>query len=250
MKRPLFSPILSVLMIIMTGVCADGAETEMGDEGSRSAANPTQRICVLNFERPEHGVTKVLSMVFSRYPETEIRNLATPKDLYECVRGGSEEIMIIAHALQSEEGTQSDLANLGYFRPADSNSNQYVVRPFLPRAMQRIREELRDQSRQGRLRLKRIRWMSCLPTAVFARYSDLKSAVEENSIEVDFAPKNEFLSLVSGQELVSLDLAWLTKSIDCFRLNEWQTERNSYCRADWWPGCDRRTAHACFPRGS
>lgn len=221
------------------------------------SATATEKVCVLNFERPEHGITKVLSTVFSRAPDTEVRNLATPNDLLDCIRGGSEEIVVVAHALQdpNNPGDNSPV-NLAYFREAEPgevtnpepSQTAYVMRTFLPRAMQRIRAELQAQTQAGRLQLKKLRWMSCMPQKVFATYREFGLAMQENSIAVDFAPKNELMSLVYGEDMVSPDLEWLTKGIDCSRLQAWRTERNNNCREDWWPGCNRKTARICFPQ--
>src|SRR4051812_13611649 len=84
------------------------------------AGPTTRKLCVLNYERKEHGITPLLNKIFGHAPDTEIRHMALPTDLLECIQGGSEEILFIAHELLAPGTEKTDLpSDLGYFRIAD-----------------------------------------------------------------------------------------------------------------------------------
>lgn len=129
------------------------------------------------------------------------------------------------------------------------NRPTYQIKPLMPRVMEVARRELENQARspQG-VSLKRIRLMSCLSQLVLNQYGGLRALLKENSIVLDIAPENAIASWLDGQPVTSPNIEWLARSVDCWALKSWKTDRNSWCEEDYWQDCDRRSARYCLPR--
>lgn len=80
------------------------------------------KVCALNFERPKHYTSKMVSKTFDANPSTKVVLLAKPVDILKCVQEGYSEIIIIAHSLYNPETPDKD-AKFGYY--AEKTANQY-----------------------------------------------------------------------------------------------------------------------------
>ncbi len=71
------------------------------------------RVCILNFERRIHPLTKHIKQVFEGYSDLRIVHEAKPSDINTCISDGVEELVIIAHSLSNDAKTEH--VNLGWF---------------------------------------------------------------------------------------------------------------------------------------
>lgn len=80
------------------------------------------KVCALNFERPKHYTSKMVSKTFDANPSTKVVLLAKPVDILKCVQEGYSEIIIIAHSLYNPKTPDKD-AKFGYY--AEKTIGQY-----------------------------------------------------------------------------------------------------------------------------
>lgn len=73
------------------------------------------KVCILNFERPNHYNTIVINEVFKNNPNTKVIHLAKPIDILTCVKEGFNEIIIAAHGAYNPD-TPEKKAKLVYYR--------------------------------------------------------------------------------------------------------------------------------------
>lgn len=64
-------------------------------------------VCVLNYERIKSPVTKAVEKAFKGAAGVTVKSMALPLDLQECIKAGSTEIVIIAHALETKESEKN-----------------------------------------------------------------------------------------------------------------------------------------------
>jgi hypothetical protein len=74
------------------------------------------KVCILNFERPNHFTTEVIRSVMERNNEHKVIITAKPIDIISCVKEGFEELILIAHAIYNPEKPDYN-AKFGYYRP-------------------------------------------------------------------------------------------------------------------------------------
>jgi hypothetical protein len=198
------------------GTAAEGAE-----------ARP--QVCILNYERLIHPITRELMKTFNSDPDSHLFTEAVPVDLMNCLLGNYREIILVAHAI--EDPSQHDQVSLGYFtRYTDAEKQAleqqavqqgvkipdetlYHLKAFLPqifRTMHVALEQLRASG--GVVSVKRIRWMSCLPEQVFAVYPEFKQILDEFGIGLDVAPKQVLMSALLGKSVTGFDRLWLAES--------------------------------------
>jgi hypothetical protein len=88
-------------------------------------AESGSKVCVINFERPESGVTKIVENALLGHDGVTIYSLATPMDFLNCIKNDSTEIVIIGHAIitpDNQDGKKP--VNLGYFRNLEGEERE------------------------------------------------------------------------------------------------------------------------------
>ena len=197
-------------------------------------------LCVLIFERDSFPITKAVRDVYDNYPETYVRTYATPKDMLDCVKAGAREVVVIAHLVQL--GKDGDF-RLGYFQNTKNKDSFHLILNY---PFQQMLEYIKSQKDQNQLRLTKFRMMSCGPDVVFNAYPVLKEIRTE--IEFEQTPQSPVITAIKGENAVSFNREWLAKDIDCYKLGKrWRTDKNNWCEADHWPGCNRAAANYCLP---
>lgn len=190
---------------------------------------------------------------------TQLTGDALKSELRGQIQELGDQVTAITDRLRSEGLDQAErtkltaersrLENLiNRYRKWPPGKEAFLTKPLLPKVMEVAREELNRQAKTlGSVSLKRFRLMSCLPQLVLNQYDQLRALLKVNSIQLDIAPSNPVASWLDGQPVTTPDIEWLAKSVDRWALKSWSTDQNPFCREDYWPGCDRRTARFCLP---
>lgn len=225
-----------------------------------SMAGMTQtkaRACILVYERADNPIARKVVEMFRDYPAATVTIEARPINIVDCINSGFNELVIVAHAFELQDNittTGHPEVRLGYFtRISDSTSREepaYTAGFFLDHVFRLANQAIARRKTAGLKSVTKIRFMACDPKQIFLNYPTLQKIISDNGIEFDVAPSASIVNLFrdGNHKATPFDIEWLSKTVDCWSLDEWQTESNRFCRQDWWDGCDRATARLCLPR--
>lgn len=88
----------------------------------------TEDICVLNYERRVHPISKIMNEIFTGIPNIVLKNEAIPLDFLDCIKEGFSEIIIIAHSFQIDK--QGKKFRLGYYREVSADKREQIIDEF------------------------------------------------------------------------------------------------------------------------
>jgi hypothetical protein len=225
----------------------------------RAWAEPAQvprRACILVYERAQSPIAQKVAEMFKNYRPAAVTLEARPVDIVKCIDSGFEELVIVAHAFELQDSvtaTGNFEVRLGYFTRApksdSSEDSPYQAGFFLDHVFKLAHRALAKRRAAGLPSVTKIRFMACDMKQIFINYPSFERLIRDNSIALDVAPSHSIVNLFrdANHKVTPFDVEWLSKTVDCFSLNEWQTESNRFCRNDWWGGCDRETAKICLP---
>ncbi len=197
--------------------------------------------CVISFLDPVTKEGKMIQTVFQHDINTTILDRPSLTQLRQCLSEDYDEILWVAHGYYLKQNDQW-VSHPYYLSLSGTKSPMY--RDYFKNLANKITSGEIKFKRNAKLRIAICGVNQKTPNSMM----DLLNALEQQQIELDFSPVNEFFSLSSRPSLTTLNLAWLAKSIDRSQLKVWRTNGNYYCKDDWWPNCDRQDALYAIPR--
>lgn len=218
-----------------------------------SLAQAAPTVCVLSYLPKSDRIAGAVAETFRYAPEAKVFTEAVPMDIVNCINEGFTQIIIVAHAIEMKNDDSSKVIRMGYFEPAQNSVSEnqkqaYALKLFYNQIFKVADQALSAREASGQdNRLKEIRLMACAPQQISAAYPSFESLIKNHSLKLDTAPSSFFLDLFSDVPVTTFNRAWMAKSVSCKNAVQWRTNGNSFCKADYWPGCNRDEALWCVP---
>lgn len=162
----------------------------------------------------------------------EIKLYSRPSmlEMEDCFSGGYEEVLWISHSILSGK-------NESLYLPIYINKKGNKIRLF--------NRWFKKLANQTYFNMKKFRVAFCgLGSSIYSTSMDeLLNKFNHLGVEIDLMGRSKIGSFLSGSDVVNLTKKWLSKSIqNRYQFKKWKTERNPFCKEDFWAGCDRSEA--------
>lgn len=111
-------------------------------EHTAGAVERDRKVCVLNFERPEHPMSGLANKLFRLVPGVTLYQMAVPTDFLKCIADRSDEIVIMGHALEepAKEPDKPPRISLAYFRDLPCKEREQAISNVVSQLSERISE--------------------------------------------------------------------------------------------------------------
>lgn len=191
------------------------------------------RTCVLSMFEAESQEEKIVRGVFGFDKNSVVIYRPSLAQIESCFQGSYEEIIWASH------GAVSPLSGKAF--PVFIGSQGEKL-PLLSRFVDRLSKD------SERSNLKRFRVAVCGVGRGSASIMDgLLAKLKSSGVDVDVPPRFDFGSKVVGEDVTRLTTVWLARNLDRKQSEIWRTNGNAYCKADYWPNCDRDSAEWVVP---